>query len=135
MQELPLNEIHFLREVFETLGPSARSCFDTFDATDLVSKVEDIRLAAFDHPLEIITKLVNKSETTHASHEIISVRSKDETRRHSVNEFGSVAIARICFEAWKDTMNEEPESSRMFALFTAFSRRILVGVLFEGDGS
>ncbi len=129
LQPSPVQDIYFLRETFEALGPSARECYETLNGANLARKVEDIKTAAFDHPLQIITELASRGMITHASDKIILVRAMSEARRHFVYEFGSVVIARICFAALKDTLNDETREK--FALCTKVTQRLLVGVILE----
>ncbi len=123
-------EITFLREVFETLGPSARQCYIHKTPMSLMKKLDGIKLICAGYKLDTISNLVHEQSASEASHKILLMRPLDERRVLSVSVIASVVIARICCKAWHVRLGEE--SRKMFELFSGSSHRILAGVLFEG---
>ncbi len=107
LQGIPVMEVSFLREVFETLGPSACGCYGIPNRADLTARVDEIKSACRGLPFETMSNLVNKKERTDASQKILFMWSKDGLREVPVYKLASVGIARIYCEIWHIGLDEE----------------------------
>ncbi len=107
LQPVPIKEVCFLREVYETLGPTARGCYAIRNREDLAARVNAIESACRRLPFETILNLINKEQITDASQKVIIMWSKDDTREESTYKFASATIARIYCEMWHIKPNEE----------------------------
>lgn len=116
MQNSPIEDLTFLRKVFETLGSTASSCYDTRNDAELAAELDEIRTACLDYSPESISGM---HETTDASCSILIMLADDEAppRRFSTVNFCSATIARIYCDVWKISMDgeelaPEPEPER-----------------------
>jgi len=112
LQIIPVEEISFLREVFETLGPSARECYGTPSRMHLTARVDKIKRACRSLPFETMSNLVNNEQATDARQKVIFMWSKAHSRESPLYRFASLAIARIYCDIWRMRLDEE--SKRRF---------------------
>ncbi len=109
MQNHPIEDMHFLRGTFATLGPFARKCYDTRTEEDLEYKVEEIKNICHRYDTKTILELPYNVDSLEAIHPMLLMLSEgdDERRRWYTHEFGSAAIARIYCEIWRIGWNGE----------------------------